>query len=119
MSDLEIQKPADAEEFQAEGATVPFYKYKAGDTEYIEFDSSRCGPPEPMVNAMTAVNFIKDNNTKVIMINHQSPMGLLDKISQNYNVEEQDIEGGKVKLIFSYKVGETEKVDLSDKSCHG
>ncbi len=103
MSDLEIQKPADAEEFQAEGATVPFYKYKVGDTEYIEFDSSRCGPPEPMVNAMTAVNFIKDSGTKVIMINHKSPMGLLEKISKNYNVEEKERDGGNVKLIFSYK----------------
>jgi len=45
-------------ELQVEGATVPFYEYEDSEGRVIEFDSSECGPPEPMVNAMTALKFI-------------------------------------------------------------
>lgn len=119
MSDLKITKPVDAKEIKVEGQTVPFYEYKINDTTYIEFDTSRCGPPEPMVNAMLAVGLIKDKNTKVIMVNHKSPAGLLPKINANYNIEEGTTEDGKAKLIFSYKEGMSEKANLSDKSCNG
>ncbi len=119
MSDLQITKPDDAKEIKVEGQTVPFFEYKIGETTYVEFDTSRCGPPEPMVNAMLAVGLIKDKNTKVIMINHKSPAGLLPKINQNYNIQEAVTDDGKVKLVFSYKEGMSEKADLSDKSCNG
>jgi hypothetical protein len=119
MSDLEITKPDDAKEIKVEGQTVPYFEYKVGDTTYIEFDTSRCGPPEPMVNAMLAVGLIKDKNTKVIMINHKSPAGLLPKINQNFDIQEGSTNDGKTKLVFSYKEGMSEKADLSDKSCNG
>ncbi len=113
-----IEKPADAREFQPEGATVPFYEYKVGEGRVIEFDTSECGPPEPMVNAMTALKFI-DKDTAVLMINHKKPMGLLDKIGQNYNIAEGKTADGKVKLLFTYKAGESEQANLNDASCHG
>jgi len=119
MSDLKIIKPDDAKEIKVEGQTVPYFEYKIGETTYIEFDTSKCGPPEPMVNAMLAIALIKDKNTKVIMINHKSPAGLLPKINVNYNIEEGITEDGKVKLVFSYKEDMSEKADLSDKSCNG
>jgi len=119
MSDLNISKSNDAKELNIEGATVPFYEYKIKDTTYIEFDTSRCGPPEPMVNAMLAIGLIKDKNTKVIMINHKSPAGLLPKIDQNFGIEEGTTSDGKVKLVFSYKEGKSEVADLSDNNCHG
>ncbi len=31
------------------GSTVPFFTYQIEDTQYYEFDTSKCGPPEPMV----------------------------------------------------------------------
>ncbi len=105
-------------EIQVEGATVPFYEYESSEGRVIEFDSSECGPPEPMVNAMTALKFI-DPNTKVVMINHKTPMGLLNKIEENYNIDKEDIDGGKVKLTFSYREGESEKANLDDASCSG
>jgi len=105
-------------ELQVEGATVPFYEYEDSEGRVIEFDSSECGPPEPMVNAMTALKFI-DKNTRVIMINHKSPMGLLNKIQENYDISQEDIDGGKVKLTFTYREGASEKADLSDASCDG
>ena len=105
-------------ELKVEGATVPFYEYEDSEGRVIEFDTSECGPPEPMVNAMTALKFI-DPKTRVIMINHKTPMGLLNKIEENYDIEKEDIEGGKVKLTFKYRPGESEKANLDDAACDG
>jgi len=108
----ELQK----EELNIEGATVPFFKYTIEDTEYIEFDTSKCGPPEPMVNAMMALRLLDAPNKKVIMINHKKPGGLLAKIGENYIIDEDKTDDGRVKVIFSYKEGETEKANLTDMS---
>jgi hypothetical protein len=105
-------------ELQVEGATVPFFEYKGEEGRVIEFDTSECGPPEPMVNAMTALKFI-DKDTKVIMINHKTPMGLLDKIGESYDIEKEDIDGGKVRLTFTYREGASEKANLDDSTCDG
>lgn len=119
MSDLDIQKPQNAKEIEIEGATVPFFKYTIDDATYIEFDTSKCPPPEPMINAMLALGLIKDAGTKVIMINHKSPAGLFPKIGENFYIAEKQLEDGRVKLVFSYKEGQSESADLSDKSCNG
>jgi len=106
------------EALEVEGATVPFYTYKMGETQFIEFDTSKCGPPEPMVNAMAGLKLVNEN-TKLAMINHKKPGGLLNKIGENYDIETEKLEDGRVKLIFSYKAGESEKADLSENSCAG
>lgn len=113
-----ITKPNNAEEFNPEGATVPFYKYTMGEDQIIEFDTSKCGPPEPMVNAMIGLKMV-DEKTKLLMINHKKPMGLLDKIGENYDMEEGKMEDGRVQLLFSYKTGASEKANLNDASCDG
>ena len=107
------------EKVAVEGATVDFYKLEKDGTTYYAFDTSRCGPPEPMVNAMAGLKLVTNPNIKLIMINHKMPMGLLNKIEENYNIEKEQLPDGRVKLIFSYKEGATEKADLSDASCHG
>ncbi len=107
------------QEVSVTGATVPFFTYTQDGTEYYEFDTSRCGPPDPMVNAMAGLGLITDPAKKLVMINHKKPMGLLDKIGENYDIDAVDMEDGRVKLIFSYKEGESEKTDLTQKSCHG
>ena len=111
----EIEK----KEIDVAGATVPFYEYTIGETQYYEFDTSKCGPPEPMVNAMSGLKLIKSPQQKVVMINHKKPMGLLDKIGENYNIDFEKMEDGSVKLIFSYRENESEKADLSQNSCGG
>jgi len=103
---------------EVEGSTVPFYTYKMGETQFIEFDTSKCGPPEPMVNAMAGLKLVNEN-TKLAMINHKKPGGLLNKIDENYDIESEKLEDGRVKLIFSYKAGESEKANLSENSCAG
>jgi len=101
------------------GATVPFFTYEMGETQYFEFDTSECGPPEPMVNAMAGLKMIDGPNKKVVMINHKKPMGLLDKIGENYDIETEKMDDGRVKLIFSYKAGASEDANLNDAACHG
>ena len=105
------------EALEVAGATVPFFTYKEGESQIIEFDTSKCGPPDPMVNAMAGLKLLDAPNKKVVMINHKSPGGLLAKIGENYDIAEEAIEGGLVKLTFSYKNGESEKANLADNSC--
>jgi len=107
------------ESIEVEGATVPFYTYKMGETQFVEFDTSKCGPPDPMVNAMAGLKLLDAPNKKVIMINHKSPGGLIAKIGENYNIDEEKLEDGRVKLTFSYKAGESEKANLADNTCGG
>ena len=97
--------------------TVPFSTYAIDEIQYIEFDTSTCIPPEPMVNAMVALELLTSNKVKIVMINHRSPVGLLAKVGAFYDIETTDLGDGKLKLIFSYKEGETPKADLSQKSC--
>jgi len=113
MSEIEKQ------ELEVMGATVPFFTYKMGETQYYEFDTSKCGPPDPMVNAMAGLKLIDAPNKELIMINHKFPAGLIDRIGVNYNHKKENIEDGRVKIIFSYKSGESEKADLTQTSCHG
>jgi len=113
-----ITKPDTAEEFAPEGATVPFFKYTMGESQIIQFDTSKCGPPEPMVNAMIGLKMV-DENTNLLMINHKSPAGLLGKVDDNYNIESVDTPEGSVQLLFTYKSGESEQANLNDDKCDG
>ena len=107
------------EALEVMGATVPFFTYKVEDTQYFEFDTSKCGPPDPMVNAMAGLKLIDSANKKLVMINHKYPGGLMEKISENYSHTREELPDGRVKIVFSYINGESEKADLSQTSCHG
>ena len=105
------------EAIEVEGANVPFFTYKDGEDQVFEFDTSKCGPPDPMVNAMAGLKLLDAPNKKVVMINHKSPGGLIAKIGENYDIAEEKLEGGLVKLTFSYRNGDSEKADLSQNTC--
>ncbi len=107
------------EVIEVAGATVPFFTYTMGEDQYFEFDTSKCGPPDPMVNAMAGLKLIDSATKKVVMINHKNPGGLIAKIGENYDIATENLEDGTVKLTFSYKVGESEKADLTKNSCDG
>ena len=106
-------------EIEVIGASVPFFTYELGEDQIFEFDTSKCGPPEPMVNAMAGLKLINEPGKKLVMINHKKPGGLISKIGENYDIEIENLEDGRVKLTFSYKAGESEKADLSKNSCGG
>ena len=107
------------EPLEVTGATVPFVTYTEGEAQVFEFDTSKCGPPDPMVNAMAGLALIDGINKKLVMINHKSPGGLIAKIGENYNITEEAIDGGLVKLTFSYKSGDSETANLNNNSCGG
>ena len=104
------------EALEVMGATVPFFTYTVEDTQYFEFDTSKCGPPDPMVNAMAGLKLIDSANKKLVMINHKFPGGLMGKIGENYTHEKEEMSDGNVKIIFSYIAGESEKADLTKNS---
>ena len=106
-------------ELEVMGATVPFFTYTVEDTQYFEFDTSKCGPPDPMVNAMAGLKLIDASNKKLVMINHKFPGGLIGKIGENYAHEKEEMADGNVKIVFSYIAGESEKADLTQNSCAG
>jgi len=107
------------EALEVMGATVPFFTYTIEDTQYFEFDTSKCGPPDPMVNAMAGLKLIDSANKKLVMINHKFPGGLMGKIGENYTHEKEEMSDGNVKILFSYIAGESEKADLTKNSCDG
>jgi len=105
------------EAIEVEGSNVPFFTYTLGEDQIFEFDTSKCGPPDPMVNAMAGLKLLDAPNKKVVMINHKKPGGLISKIGGNYDIETEDMEDGRVKLTFSYKSGESETANLADNTC--
>jgi len=110
--------PSDAKKIEIENSTVDFFEYLEDDIKFYYFDSSECAPPEPMINAMLGLQLLKDDNDRLIMINHKAPGGLFPKIENNFNFEVTNIEENKVKVEFSHKVGSRPSTDFSQNSCH-
>lgn len=108
-----------AKKIEVEGSTVDFYKYNENETTNYYFDTSDFGVPEPMVNAMAGLQLLKNNSSKLIMINTKPPMGLFPKIQQDYRYDIQETEDGKYKIIFSLKEGCTNQTDFTNNSCSG
>ena len=110
--------PNNSIEINLEGATVPFYKFEEKETTYYQFDSSKCGHPEPMINAMTGLQTIKDDE-KLIMINSKAPMGLFPKIENDYNHEVEELNNGTFKITFSKKSTNSTATNFGDTACSG
>ena len=111
--------PNDAEKIAVEGATVDFYKLaKDGQSTYY-FDTSKEGPPHPMVNAMSGLNLIKGTNDTLVMINHKAPGGLFAKLEDDVRYVVEDLPDGLVKVVFSYNSNAATESDLAQTSCGG
>ncbi len=110
--------PSEAIKIIVEGATVDFFELaKDGQSTYY-FDTSKTGPPHPMVNAMSGLKLIKNTNNKLVMINHKMPGGLFGKLEKDVSHITQDIDGGLVQVTFS-NVDAGVDSNLSQTSCHG
>lgn len=106
------------QEIQLEGATVAFLKYEQNGITFLEFDSSLCGHPEPMINAMTGLQALEEDQ-KLVMINSKAPMGLFPKIENDFTFEVEELENGKVKVIFSKRADGEAKTNFADTGCGG
>jgi len=110
--------PNGAKKIEVAGATVDFFELaKDGQSTYY-FDSSKCGPPEPMVNAMSGLKLIKGTDNKLVMINHKTPGGLFAKLGDDISHEAIAHEGGFVKVTFSSNFNSTANTDLDQDTCH-
>ncbi len=110
---------AEVKKFSPSGASLEFVEFEKDGVTFFGFDSRQCVPPEPMVNAMIGLKLLDNPNKKLIMVNHRSPIGLLAKIEDFYDIETEELENGAVKLTFSFIEGKSENADLSDSSCAG
>ena len=110
--------PHNAHETEVEGATVPFYTYEEDGVNYLYFDSSKTGHPEPMVNAMAGLKALQEGQ-KLVMINHKAPMGLFPKIESEYDYEIIELDNGLFKIIFGKKADTTGTTDYDDTACEG
>lgn len=103
---------------EALGATVDFFKIEEGESTIYQFDTSECAPPEPMVNAMAGLQLLKNENEKLVMINHKAPMGLFPKIEADFDYVINE-EEGKTKIVFTKKSTSSNTTDFTQNSCHG
>ena len=105
-------------QIEMNGATVPFFKEDIDGITYYSFDTSATPPPEPMVNAMLGLQLL-DASSKLIMINHKSPGGLFSKVEAEFDYEVEELEDGRVKVLFSKKQNANGQTDFSKNSCSG
>jgi len=110
--------PKDTIQVDVMGSTVPFYKYEEDGVVIYQFDSSKAGHPEPMINAMSGLQIIS-RNEKLLMINSKAPMGLFPKIEEDFNFEVQDLEDGRVKVTFTKKDEGDTTTNFTDTGCAG
>ena len=106
--------PSEASKIDVTGASVDFFKLeKDGESTYY-FDTSKCGPPDPMVNAMCGLKLIKGTNDKLVMINHKAPGGLFAKLEDDISYEAETLESGLTKVVFSSNNSSSANTDLEN-----
>ena len=111
--------PSEAVKIEVEGATVDFFELAKDGMSTYYFDTSKEGPPHPMVNAMSGLKLIKDTQNKLVMINHKMPGGLFGKLEADVSHVAEDLDDGKVKVVFSSNKDAGVSSDLTQTSCHG
>lgn len=106
--------PQEATKIEVIGATVDFYKLnKDGQSTYY-FDTSKCGPPDPMVNAVCGLKLIKGTSDKLVMINHKTPGGLFAKLQDDVSYEIEQLDNGLVKIVFTSNNSSSSATDLQN-----
>ena len=110
--------PLNAQEVEVNGATVPFHKYEDNGVTFLQFDSSKSGHPEPMINAMSGLQALGENE-KLVMINSKAPAGLFPKVEADFNFEVEHLEDGRAKVTFVKRGEGDAATDFSDTGCGG
>lgn len=84
-------------------ATLDFYKYEKDGLVYYEFDARECNPPEPMVNAMSGLQMLKNKNERLVGIFFHEPFPLYQKITNLFSYEPKELEEGDFMVTFKVK----------------
>ena len=109
--------PQNAQKIEVAGATVDFFKLAQDTQSTYYFDTSKEGPPHPMVNAMSGLALIKGTQDKLVMINHKMPGGLFNKLEDDVIHVARELDDGLVEVVFSHNTNATAESDLTQTSC--
>lgn len=118
MDDNILKNLKDAKKIELENATVDFFEFEKDGLIYYFFDTSECTPPDPMVNAMLGLRLLDSASKRLLMKNHQQPMGLFPKIKENFEYTIKEIEDFFL-IEFKYKTGTALNTDFEDSNCNG
>lgn len=110
---------ADAKKIQLDDASVDFYEYIQDGLKCYYFDSSECGPPDPMVNAMLGLQLLENTTDRLVMVNHKAPGGLFPKIQNDFSYEIFNLEDGRAQVVFALKNEKSINTDFTSNSCAG
>jgi hypothetical protein len=110
--------PDMAEQVEVNGATVPFHKYEEDGVVHYQFDSSKAGHPEPMINAMSGLQTIQGTE-RLVMINSKAPMGLFPKIEADFDFSVNELPDGRFKITFAKKGTGVTTTDFENTGCSG
>lgn len=106
------------EKVEVTGATVDFFKFIQNGVVCYQFDSSKLGPPEPMVNAMAGLQLLKEGE-ELHMINHTAPSVLFSRVDAEFSHKVEELGDGKIKIIFSKIPGSVSSTDFTNTKCGG
>jgi len=84
--------------------TLPFYTYQDKGIRYIEFDARECNPPEPMVNAIRALQFIQNTTTVLVGTFFHEPFPLYEQISSHFQYYTKELPCGDFEVRFKLKI---------------
>jgi len=80
--------------------TLDFYKYEKDDLTFYEFDATNSCAPEPMMNALVALEMIKDENERLVGVFFHEPTPLLQRIAKFFSYESKELENGDFRIVF-------------------
>ncbi|MBL0707944.1 MAG: DUF2249 domain-containing protein [Sulfurimonas sp.] len=83
-----------------EGATLPFYSYKEDGLTFYEYDARECQPPEPMVNTIKGLSFLKTPRDRLVGFFFHEPFPLYQRIPLSISHEAKELEDGDFKITF-------------------
>lgn len=102
-----------------EGATLPFFRHQDGEHAVIEFDSTGCSCPIPMVNAMAGLSRIAASGETLHMINGFEPEGLYARIEGFFTWTAIPESEKQVRICFMPIAGRASTLDFSNNRCRG
>jgi len=88
------------EKIEIPRTTLDFYTYEKEGITYYEFDATECSPPEPMVNAVVALNNLKDDKQRLIGTFFHIPTPLFERIKDKYSFEIEELQSGDFRIEF-------------------
>ena len=101
------------------GASLPFFQYRRGDATFIEFDSTGCSCPIPMVNAMAGLQYIAEHGGTLEMINGFEPEGLYARIRGHFTWSVTAESAQQVRVCFMPVPGKAGQLDFGNNRCKG